>query len=73
VNERAAVVEGLTHGTLSMHRPGGAFCFCFVESDLSINNDHDDDDVYQGIDFYPGEAMVALVALVDVDDEDTKQ
>lgn len=49
-------IEGLVKGILAMQRPeDGAFCISF--------GDNKDNNVYQGIEFYPGEAMVALLEV----------
>jgi hypothetical protein len=51
------VVQGLTRGILSMQRSDGAFR---IEFQRRFDED-DDGNVYRGIEFYPGEAMVALM------------
>ena len=48
-------IDGLVQGILAMQRPDGAFCVTFG------NNGPVDSNVYPGIEFYPGEAMVALM------------
>lgn len=48
-------IEDLVNGILSMQRDNGAFTIQFGS-----------DDIYQGIEFYPGEAMLALVDALDV-------
>lgn len=47
-------IDGLTRGILSMQRQDGAFC-------VDFDSRKDDNNVYRGIEFYPGEAMVALM------------
>jgi hypothetical protein len=50
-------VNDLVRGILGMQRPtDGAFCITF-------NGDVSDANVYTGIEFYPGEAMVALMEV----------
>jgi hypothetical protein len=50
------IVEALAWGILSMQRDDGAFC-------ISFDKGQQDDNVYTGIEFYPGEAMVALAEV----------
>jgi hypothetical protein len=52
-NDASSVLNGLAQGILSMQQENGAFATEF----------HNTDSVYQGIDFYPGEAMLALVEI----------
>ena len=47
-------VDGLTRGILMMQRQDGAFCVNFGQGE-------GDNNVYRGIEFYPGEAMVSLM------------
>lgn len=50
-------INDLVRGILGMQRPtDGAFCITF-------NSDVSDTNVYTGIEFYPGEAMVALMEV----------
>jgi hypothetical protein len=50
------IIAALAWGILSMQRDDGAFC-------LSFGKGQQDDNVYTGIEFYPGEAMVALAEV----------
>ena len=55
------IMDALTRGILSMQRPDdGAFCIEFSG---------DGDNVYKGIEFYPGEAMVALLEVYQLSKE----
>jgi hypothetical protein len=72
-NEIPLPVDGLTRGILSMQRNDGAFKIEFGASE-------DDNNVYRGIEFYPGEAMVALMDVYELSgktdgilDESTRQ
>lgn len=59
-------MDELTKGILSMQRPhDGAFCIRFYDDQDPYFNDNDrsDNNVYDGIEFYPGEAMVALMEI----------
>jgi len=51
-------IDGLVQGILSMQREDGAFFITFGKDQAESN-------VYQGIEFYPGEAMVALTEVYD--------
>ena len=53
-------IDGLVRGILSMQRPhDGAFAIRFPST--STQMDDDDENVYNGVEFFPGEAMVALM------------
>eukprot|EP00536_Pseudo-nitzschia_multiseries_P008633 jgi/Psemu1/287932/fgenesh1_pg.222_\ len=66
-----SAVEGLTRGILAMQRNDGAFRIRFEDRDTNSaahseqkdNDDCDDETVLRGIEFYPGEAMVALMEV----------
>ena len=58
-------ISGLLQGILSRQRSDGAFRIEF----MSNNGQSDRDDVYKGIDFFPGEAMLALMDVYDLSEE----
>jgi hypothetical protein len=58
-NDISQVLDGLTRGIFSMQREDGAFCITF-------GGGVEDDNVYPGIEFYPGEAMVALMEVYEL-------
>jgi hypothetical protein len=63
IMELSKIIEGLAWGILSQQRDDdGAFRIVFDRHD---ENDEDETNVYQGIEFYPGEAMVALAEVYD--------
>ena len=52
--ERSNLTDGLASGILSLQRPDGAFATQFCPPN---------DDVWSGIEFFPGQAMTALMAV----------
>jgi hypothetical protein len=54
--QQQRIIEALAWGILSMQRDDGAFC-------ISFDKGQQDDNVYTDIEFYPGEAMVALAEV----------
>jgi hypothetical protein len=62
IMELSKIIEGLAWGILSQQRADdGAFRIAFDRHD----DEDDETNVYKGIEFYPGEAMVALAEVYD--------
>ena len=63
-SDTKGVIGGLLQGILSRQRPDGAF-----RVEFTSNGQKDCDDIYKGIDFYPGEAMLAMMDVYDLSEE----